>query len=84
MSDDFFKAFNQELGGQSSSNSAADLNSEDSTAPQVLPSAISTVQPSDPIPHGSKLQTQQVPASWLIIAAAVGSGITIVAALILG
>jgi carbon monoxide dehydrogenase subunit G len=84
MSDDFFKAFNQELGGQSSSNTAVDQNSEDSTAPQVLPSAISTVQPSEPFPHGSKLQTQQVPASWLIIAAAVGSGITIVAALILG
>lgn len=84
MSDDFFKAFNQELGGQSSPNTPAEQNSVDSSAPQVLPSAITTVQPSDHIPQRSKLQTQQVPASWLIIAAAVGSGITIVAALILG
>jgi hypothetical protein len=84
MSDDFFKAFNQELGGQSSTNTSVDLNSLNSTAAQVFPSTITTPQPSDHIPQGSKVQTQQVPASWLIIAAAVGSGITIVAALILG
>lgn len=85
MSDDFFKAFNQELGGQSSTNTSPAAHAEESTAPQVLPSVLATPQSSATSSEGSaSAHTQQVPASWLIIAAAVGSGITIVAALILG
>jgi carbon monoxide dehydrogenase subunit G len=82
MSDDFFKAFNQELGGQSSSNTSSAPHAVDSTASAVNSIAIAAPQ-SAATSQGSS-HTQQVPASWLIIAAAVGSGITIVAALILG
>jgi len=82
MSDDFFKAFNQELGGQSSTNTSPTPHAVDSTASAVNSIAIAAPQ-SAAAPQGSS-HNQQVPASWLIIAAAVGSGITIVAALILG
>jgi carbon monoxide dehydrogenase subunit G len=82
MSDDFFKAFNQELGGQSSTTTSSAPHAVDSTASAVNSIAIAAPQ-SAATSQGSS-QTQQVPASWLIIAAAVGSGITIVAALILG
>lgn len=83
MSDDFFKAFNQELGGQSPTMTSSTPHAVDSTASAVNSIAIASPQSAATSP-GPSAHTQQVPASWLIIAAAVGSGITIVAALILG
>jgi len=81
MSDDFFKAFNNELGG----NAAAATTSVQPAAPTSSPSTATT-----PVALTSPTQTpsavnssQQVPASWLIIAAGVGAAIVIIAQLLL-
>jgi carbon monoxide dehydrogenase subunit G len=86
MSDDFFKAFNKELGAQSAP-SQENPSSNENSAPIAqqptshIPAAISSTNTSStPKAHDAG---QQVPASWLIIAAAVGAGIVIVAELIL-
>lgn len=81
MSDDFFKAFNSELGG----NTAAATTSAQPAAPTSSPSTATT-----PVALTSPTQTpsagnssNQVPASWLIIAAGVGAAIVIIAQLLL-
>jgi carbon monoxide dehydrogenase subunit G len=88
MSDDFFKAFNKELGGLSApsqesaptgENSAPVQQQSTSSAPAAIASANTSSNPNVQASHVG----QQVPASWLIIAAAVGAGIVIVAELIL-
>jgi len=88
MSDDFFKAFNKELGGLSApsqesaptgENSAPVQHQSTSPTPAAIGSANTSSNPNLQASHAG----QQVPASWLIIAAAVGAGIVIVAELIL-
>jgi carbon monoxide dehydrogenase subunit G len=88
MSDDFFKAFNSELGG----NAAPAVQAAQQTAPTSSPSTsvvpaltassapASNTTSSIPITGNS---SQQVPASWLIIAAGVGAAIVIITQLLL-
>ncbi len=88
MSDDFFKAFNKELGGQSvsSQESAAVSNSPAAVQHQPTspaPVAISSANPSSASNGYESNAGKQVPAAWLIISAVVGAGIVIVAQLIL-
>jgi len=87
MSDDFFKAFNKELGGLSAPSQDSTSSSENTAAitqqpMSVAPVAISSNTSATPNVQASN-SGQQVPASWLIIAAAVGAGIVIIAELIL-
>jgi carbon monoxide dehydrogenase subunit G len=85
MSDDFFKAFNKELGGGTTPEAPVTT----ATAPAVVPSSSPALTPVTPagVPPLSSSVTQnadnKVPASWLIIAAGVGAAIVIVAELIL-
>jgi hypothetical protein len=87
MSDDFFKAFNKELGGLSAPSQDSIPTSENTAAvPQqamsAAPVAFNSSQSATPSVQTTS-SGQQVPASWLIIAAAVGAGIVIIAELIL-
>jgi len=87
MSDDFFKAFNKELGGLSAPSQDSAPSSENTAAVtqqpmSAAPVAISSTSSATPNIQASN-SGQQVPASWLIIAAAVGAGIVIIAQLIL-
>jgi hypothetical protein len=87
MSDDFFKAFNKELGGLSAPSQDSIPSSENTAAvPQqamsAAPVAVNSSQTATPNVQATS-SGQQVPASWLIIAAAVGAGIVIIAELIL-
>jgi carbon monoxide dehydrogenase subunit G len=87
MSDDFFKAFNKELGGLSAPSQESTSSSENTATitqqpMSVAPVAISSNTSATPNVQASN-SGQQVPASWLIIAAAVGAGIVIIAELIL-
>jgi len=87
MSDDFFKAFNKELGGLSAPSQDSASSSENTAAvtQQPMPAApvaVSSTSSATPNIQASN-SGQQVPASWLIIAAAVGAGIVIIAQLIL-
>jgi carbon monoxide dehydrogenase subunit G len=88
MSDDFFKAFNKELtGGNSSETLATPATSVNSSIPiATSPAAAVTAVASNATVGAQNNQSSsnnKVPASWLVIAAAVGSGIVIVAELIL-
>ena len=88
MSDDFFKAFNKELGGLSapSQESAPTVENSAPVQQQTMPpapAAIGSANTSSNTNVQASQAGQQVPASWLIIAAAVGAGIVIVAELIL-
>jgi carbon monoxide dehydrogenase subunit G len=87
MSDDFFKAFNKELGGLSAPSQDSIPTSENTAAvPQqamsAAPVAFNSSQSATPSVQTTS-SGQQVPASWLIIAAAVGAGIVIIAEIIL-
>jgi carbon monoxide dehydrogenase subunit G len=87
MSDDFFKAFNKELGGLSTPSQDSAPGSENSAAVTQQPMSAAPVAVSSNTSATPNVQAsnsgQQVPASWLIIAAAVGAGIVIIAELIL-
>jgi len=87
MSDDFFKAFNKELGGLSTPSQDSAPGSENSAAVTQQPMSVAPVAVSSNTSATPNVQAsnsgQQVPASWLIIAAAVGAGIVIIAELIL-
>ena len=88
MSDDFFKAFNKELGAQSAPSQENTSFTENSAPIQQQPTspvpvAISSINTSSTPNVQASNSGHQVPASWLIIAAAVGAGIVIIAELIL-
>jgi len=87
MSDDFFKAFNKELGGLSAPSQDSAPSSENTAAVTQQPMSAAPVAVSSSTSATPNVQAsnsgQQVPASWLIIAAAVGAGIVIIAELIL-
>jgi carbon monoxide dehydrogenase subunit G len=83
MSDDFFKAFNQEVGAQIISTSENPTSSLNEAAPLKQSSGISAPNNEISIKPSPSGLPQQVPASWLIIAAGVGAAIVIVAELIL-
>jgi len=87
MSDDFFKAFNKELGGLSAPSQDSASSSENTAAVTQQPMSAAPVAVSSSTSATPNVQAsnsgQQVPASWLIIAAAVGAGIVIIAELIL-
>ncbi len=84
MSDDFFKAFNKELGGLStpsietpSANQTLDAQAQHPTTNTPLANTVASPM------QASSTSENRVPASWLIIAAAVGAGIVILAEIIL-
>ena len=81
MSDDFFKAFNNELGGNAAPATPAAQQTLPTSSPSTatIPVALTTTAQS--ISAGNS--SQQVPASWLIIAAGVGAAIVIIAQLLL-
>lgn len=81
MSDDFFKAFQNELGGAIASPESSTLASQPS-APLVPNSVAEQVLPAPTAPT-APTSSQHVPASWLIIAASLGAAIVIVAQLLL-
>ena len=87
MSDDFFKAFNKELGGLSAPSQDSAPSSENTATVTQQPMSAAPVAVSSSTSATPNVQAsnsgQQVPASWLIIAAAVGAGIVIIAELIL-
>jgi carbon monoxide dehydrogenase subunit G len=87
MSDDFFKAFNKELGGLSAPSQDSASSSENTAAVTQQPMSAAPVAVSSTTSARPNVQAsnsgQQVPASWLIIAAAVGASIVIIAELIL-
>ncbi len=86
MSDDFFKAFNKELGGGSNSqttvSTTATASVSNTAAVPTIGSAVTTNHTPSVISESSSPENK-VPASWLIIAAGVGAGIVIVAQLLL-
>jgi carbon monoxide dehydrogenase subunit G len=86
MSDDFFKAFNKELGGQSAPSQEKTSSNENSApVPQQPTSNATAAVRATNTSSTPKAQAagQQVPASWLIIAAAVGASNVIIAEVIL-
>jgi len=88
MSDDFFKAFNKELGGLSApSHESAPTGENSAPVQQQSTPPAPVASGSENTSSNSNVQAShaghQVPASWLIIATAVGAGIVIVAELIL-
>ena len=88
MSDDFFKAFNSELGGNTASASPAaqqttpTSSASTSVAPVLVASSAASSNATSSTPTTGN-SSQQVPASWLIIAAGVGAAIVIIAQLLL-
>jgi len=85
MSDDFFKAFNSELGGNTApaaQQNASTSSSSTSVVPALAASSAPASNTTSSIPSTGN-SSQQVPASWLIIAAGVGAAIVIIAQLLL-
>ena len=86
MSDDFFKAFNKELGGGAAPEAPTPLVSTSEVVNPSLSPTPTLVSPTSAAPSSSTVTQNtdnKVPASWLIIAAGVGAAIVIVAELIL-
>jgi carbon monoxide dehydrogenase subunit G len=85
MSDDFFKAFNSELGGNTApaaQQTAPTSSPSTSVVPALAASSAPASNTTSSIPSTGN-SSQQVPASWLIIAAGVGAAIVIIAQLLL-
>jgi carbon monoxide dehydrogenase subunit G len=85
MSDDFFKAFNSELGGNTApaaQQTAPTSSPSTSVVPALAASSAPASNTTSSIPSTGN-SNQQVPASWLIIAAGVGAAIVIIAQLLL-
>jgi len=85
MSDDFFKAFNNELGGNTApaaQQTAPTSSPSTSVVPALAASSAPASNTTSSIPSTGN-SSQQVPASWLIIAAGVGAAIVIIAQLLL-
>ncbi|MEI7428175.1 MAG: carbon monoxide dehydrogenase subunit G [Betaproteobacteria bacterium] len=85
MSDDFFKAFNSELGGNTApaaQQNASTSSPSTSVVPALAASSAPASNTTSSIPSTGN-SSQQVPASWLIIAAGVGAAIVIIAQLLL-
>jgi hypothetical protein len=69
MSDDFFKAFNQELGGTGIQPTAVDRQSQEESSENTLTK--------NSVESSSSTPSPMVPAWWLIVAAGVGVIVTL-------
>jgi carbon monoxide dehydrogenase subunit G len=86
MSDDFFKAFNKELGGGSNADTTVSTATSASVSNTTLAATVAptaTKNDSSSAPSVNSSTDNKVPASWLIFAAGVGAGIVIIAQLLL-